>query len=142
MTVTVTVRDTVRPFFGTSTTRRVHRPRRTPRTDDPTNRHTVRPAEMEMRIDPCDLRGMASPAAAAIRVALKLFVRRRLSTRAVTVVAVFDDDATVTVVVGGAVVGGAVVAGAVVGGAVVTGATTGDRWERIYRRAYADCRAS
>ena len=103
-TVTVTVRDTVRPFFGTSTTRSEHRPRRTPRTDDPTNRHTVRPVVMEMRIDPCDLRGMASPAAAAIRAALRLFVRRRLSTRAAVAAAVFDDDAAVTVVDGAVVV--------------------------------------
>lgn len=35
----------------------------------------------------------------------------------------------------GALIGGA-------GGAVLTGATTGDRWEKVYRRAYADCRAS
>ncbi len=53
--------------------------------------------------------------------------------------------------IGGAVLGGvidgrdglgtgALIGGA--GGAVVTGATTGDRWERVYRRAYAECRAS
>lgn len=35
----------------------------------------------------------------------------------------------------GALIGGA-------GGAVLTGATSSDRWQRIYRRAYADCRAS
>jgi uncharacterized protein YcfJ len=35
----------------------------------------------------------------------------------------------------GALIGGA-------GGAVLTGATASDRWERIYRRAYAECRAS
>jgi uncharacterized protein YcfJ len=35
----------------------------------------------------------------------------------------------------GALIGGA-------GGAVLTGATSRDRWQRIYRRAYADCRAS
>ncbi|MFN4141603.1 hypothetical protein [Aestuariivirga sp.] len=35
----------------------------------------------------------------------------------------------------GALIGGA-------GGAVVTGATASERWQRIYRRAYADCRAS
>jgi uncharacterized protein YcfJ len=52
---------------------------------------------------------------------------------------------------GGALIGGAIDGGSGAGkgaliggagGAVVTGATTGDRWERIYRRAYADCRAS
>jgi uncharacterized protein YcfJ len=35
----------------------------------------------------------------------------------------------------GALIGGA-------GGAVLTGATANDRWEKIYRRAYAECRAS
>jgi len=48
--------------------------------------------------------------------------------------------------IGGAIDGGdgagkgALIGGA--GGAVVTGATTSDRWEKVYRRAYADCRAS
>ena len=53
--------------------------------------------------------------------------------------------------IGGAVLGGVIdgrdglATGALIGGAggaVVTGATTGDRWNRIYRRAYAECRAS
>ena len=53
--------------------------------------------------------------------------------------------------IGGALIGGAIDGGSGAGkgaliggagGAVVTGATTNDRWERIYRRAYADCRAS
>lgn len=35
----------------------------------------------------------------------------------------------------GALIGGA-------GGAVLTGATAEDRWQKVYRRAYADCRAS
>jgi uncharacterized protein YcfJ len=35
----------------------------------------------------------------------------------------------------GALIGGA-------GGAVLTGAGANDRWQRVYRRAYADCRAS
>jgi uncharacterized protein YcfJ len=35
----------------------------------------------------------------------------------------------------GALIGGA-------GGAVLTGATANDRWQSIYRRAYAECRAS
>lgn len=52
---------------------------------------------------------------------------------------------------GGAVIGaalgghasvgsGALIGGA--GGAVVTGVTTNERWQQIYRRAYAECRAS
>jgi uncharacterized protein YcfJ len=35
----------------------------------------------------------------------------------------------------GALIGGA-------GGAVLTGATANDRWESVYRLAYAECRAS
>ncbi len=35
----------------------------------------------------------------------------------------------------GALIGGA-------GGAVLTGVTTNDRWQSVYRRAYAECRAS
>lgn len=35
----------------------------------------------------------------------------------------------------GALIGGA-------GGAVLTGATANDRWQKVYRRAYAECRAS
>ena len=53
--------------------------------------------------------------------------------------------------VGGALLGGAIDGregagkGALIGGAggaVVTGATSGDRWQQVYRRAYAECRAS
>ena len=53
--------------------------------------------------------------------------------------------------IGGALLGGAIDgrdgagAGALIGGAggaVLTGATSDDRWESIYRRAYAECRAS
>lgn len=35
----------------------------------------------------------------------------------------------------GALIGGA-------GGAVLTGVTANDRWQNVYRRAYAECRAS
>jgi uncharacterized protein YcfJ len=35
----------------------------------------------------------------------------------------------------GALIGGA-------GGAVLTGVTANDRWQSVYRRAYAECRAS
>lgn len=53
--------------------------------------------------------------------------------------------------IGGALLGGAIDgrdgagAGALIGGAggaVLTGATADDRWDSIYRRAYAECRAS
>jgi hypothetical protein len=53
--------------------------------------------------------------------------------------------------IGGALLGGAIDgrdgagAGALIGGAsgaVLTGATADDRWESVYRRAYAECRAS
>ena len=53
--------------------------------------------------------------------------------------------------IGGALLGGAIDgrdgagAGALIGGAggaVLTGATMDDRWESVYRRAYAECRAS
>ncbi len=53
--------------------------------------------------------------------------------------------------IGGALIGGALEGrdgagpGALIGGAggaMLTGATANDRWQRIYRRAYADCRAS
>lgn len=52
---------------------------------------------------------------------------------------------------GGALIGAAVDGqngagkGALIGagsGAVLTGVTTSDRWQHIYRRAYAECRAS
>ncbi|MEY4044207.1 MAG: hypothetical protein RL644_475, partial [Actinomycetota bacterium] len=43
MTDTVTVRDTVRPFFGTSSTRTRHVPTALPRTDDPANTQRVAP---------------------------------------------------------------------------------------------------
>ncbi len=53
--------------------------------------------------------------------------------------------------VGGAILGGAIDGksgagkGAIiggVGGAVVGGAGTNEKWRRVYRRAYAECRAS
>lgn len=53
--------------------------------------------------------------------------------------------------IGGAILGGAIDGhdgagrGALIGGAggaVLTGATTADHWDKVYRRAYADCRAS
>lgn len=73
--------------------------------------------------------------------------------------AVADDRANAGDVVAGAVIGavggallgaaidggsgagkGALIGGA--GGAVVTGVTANDRWQQVYRRAYAECRAS
>lgn len=70
-----------------------------------------------------------------------------------------DDSANAGDVVAGAVIGavggallgaaidgsdgagkGALIGGA--GGAVVTGVTANDRWQQVYRRAYAECRAS
>lgn len=53
--------------------------------------------------------------------------------------------------IGGALIGAAVDGqsgagkGALIGaggGAVLTGVTTTDRWQQVYRRAYAECRAS
>jgi outer membrane lipoprotein SlyB len=72
---------------------------------------------------------------------------------------VADQHANASDVVAGAVigaVGGALLGGAIdgregagkgaliggAGGAVLTGTAANDRWQRIYRRAYAECRAS
>jgi len=79
MTDTVTVRDTVRPFFGTSSTRTRHVPTDLPRTDEPTKAHLDVPLTMLIRMVPCDLRGMARPAAFAMVAALAVRPRRTVT---------------------------------------------------------------
>lgn len=127
------MRDTVAPFFGTSSTLTLHVPVDVPRTAEPTNTQREAPDTMLMRIVPCDLRGMASPAAFAIVAADAVRPRRTVTRRlgravdatvpagdAVAVVEVVFDDAVVDVVVaGGTVTGDAVVGGEVAGGTVV-----------------------
>lgn len=78
-TDTVTVRDTVRPVFGTRSTRTRHVPTDLPRTDEPTKVHLDVPLTMLIRMVPCDLRGMARPAAFAMVAALADRPRRTVT---------------------------------------------------------------
>lgn len=78
-TDTVTVRDTVRPDFGTRSTRTRHVPTDLPRTDEPTKAHLDVPLTMLIRMVPCDLRGMARPAAFAMVAALADRPRRTVT---------------------------------------------------------------
>jgi len=75
----VTVRDTVRPVFGTRSTRTRHVPTDLPRTDEPTKVHLDVPLTMLIRMVPCDLRGMARPAAFAMVAALADRPRRTVT---------------------------------------------------------------
>lgn len=78
-TDTVTVRATVRPVFGTRSTRTRHVPTDLPRTDEPTKVHLDVPLTMLIRMVPCDLRGMARPAAFAMVAALADRPRRTVT---------------------------------------------------------------
>ena len=78
-TDTVTGRDTVRPVFGTRSTRTRHVPTDLPRTDEPTKVHLDVPLTMLIRMVPCDLRGMARPAAFAMVAALADRPRRTVT---------------------------------------------------------------
>jgi hypothetical protein len=75
----VTVRATVRPVFGTRSTRTRHVPTDLPRTDEPTKVHLDVPLTMLIRMVPCDLRGMARPAAFAMVAALADRPRRTVT---------------------------------------------------------------
>ena len=137
------MRDTVAPRFGTSSTLTRHVPVDLPRTADPANSQRDAPETMLMRIVPCDLRGMARPAAFAIVAALTVRPRRTVTRRlgfavdvtapvvpvdapdagdtvveVVEVLAIDPGDAVAAGVIAGAVVGD-VTGGAVAGGAVV-----------------------
>lgn len=141
------MRDTVAPRFGTSSTLTLHVPVDVPRTAEPAKTHRTVPDTMLILIVPCDLRGMARPAAFAIVAALTVRPRRTVTRRlgfavdvtapvvpvdapdavdtvvVVEVLAVDPGDAVAAGVIAGAVVGD-VTGGAVAGGAVV-GATVG-----------------
>lgn len=116
------MRDTVAPFFGTSSTLTLHVPVDVPRTAEPTNTQRDAPDTMLMRIVPCDLRGMASPAAFAIVAADAVRPRRTVTRRlgrAVDATAPAGDAVVDVVVAGGTVTGDAVVGGEVAGGTVM-----------------------
>ena len=83
------------PVCGTSTTRTRHVPYAVPRTELPTNLQCEVPAVMLMRMVPCDRRGIASPAAAAMRAAVADLDLRMLMLRDATKVV----EAASTVVV-------------------------------------------
>ncbi|MFM8601504.1 MAG: hypothetical protein ACKODP_05440 [Actinomycetota bacterium] len=129
------MRDTVAPFFGTSSTLTLHVPVDAPRTADPTNTQRDAPDTLLMRIVPCDFRGMASPAAVAIVAADAVRPRRTVTRRLgraveVTVpegdaVAIVDVVTAEVVVAGGTVTGDAVVGVEVAGGEVVGGTVLG-----------------
>ena len=129
---------------GINITRTRHVPSDVPRTALPANLHRVAPAVMLIRIVPCDLRGMARPAAAAMRAADSVRNLRTVNSRCADVdgdvdaaraivdvvvgevtagAAVTSDTATV---VGTAVVGAAVVGATVVGAAVVVDDTVSE----------------
>ncbi len=133
------MRDTAAPRFGTSSTLTLHVPVDVPRTAEPAKTQRTVPDTMLILIVPCDLRGMARPAALAIVAALTVRPRRTVTRRLgfavdatapVVPVSAPDTGATVVEVVASVVdavdVGDTgVVAGAVVddvtGGAVVGG---------------------
>lgn len=137
------MRDTVAPRFGTSSTLTLHVPVDVPRTAEPAKTQRTVPDTMLILIVPCDLRGMARPAAFAIVAALTVRPRRTVTRRlgfavdvTAPVVPVDAPDAgdTVVVVVVASVVDAVdigdtgVVAGAVVGdviGGAVVGGTVG-----------------
>lgn len=133
-TDTVTVRDTVRPVFGTRSTRTRHVPTDLPRTDEPTKVHLDVPLTMLIRMVPWDLRGMARPAAFAMVAALADRPRRTVTrsdgeadvvsaatgdvvvVAPTTVVVVDVDVVTAVVSLGCATVDVGAVTGTVVGG--------------------------
>lgn len=137
----MTVRDTAAPRFGTSSTLTLHVPVDVPRTAEPAKTQRTVPDTMLILIVPCDLRGMARPAALAIVAALAVRPRRTVTRRlgfavdsTAPVMPVDAPDVAATVVVVASVVDAVdvgdtgVVAGAVVGevtGGAVVGGTVG-----------------
>lgn len=138
------MRDTVAPRFGTSSTLTLHVPVDVPRTAEPAKTQRTVPDTMLILIVPCDLRGIARPAALAIVAALTVRPRRTVTRRlgfavdvtapVVPVDAPDAGDTVVDVVVAASVVDAVdvgdtgVVAGAVVGdviGGAVVGGTVG-----------------